>query len=158
MPQNAFCQGLAIFWSAEKRCKDFFPCPPSPFPCNSCKLISRGICTVSQFCGVRLPLLYTAWSNATYPEIGPEVAAPTFHDLLRESLRKAFTLANQLRWTAQQVSLWNVPTVVVLRLAKQQPQRPRTQLNIRVVWVTVQFRLDSNPARYYTDLSWLTGC
>ena len=29
-----FTHELAIFWSAEKWCRHFFPHPPSPFPCN----------------------------------------------------------------------------------------------------------------------------
>ena len=47
---------------------------------------------------------FTAWTNA-YSEIGPEVAAATFHDFFLEKLQRAFTLANQLRWTAQYVWL-----------------------------------------------------
>ena len=64
---------------------------------------NSGIITASQFY-VQLPLLYTEWTKA-YSEIGPEVAAATFHDFLRERSRRAFTLANQLCWTAQCVWL-----------------------------------------------------
>ena len=38
-----FLHTLAIFWSAEKRRKDTFFHPPSPFRCNSCKRNSKGL-------------------------------------------------------------------------------------------------------------------
>jgi len=50
---------LAIFWSAEKRCKDTFLHPPSPFPCNLCNCNSDGICTAWLF-WVQLLFLHTA--------------------------------------------------------------------------------------------------
>ena len=73
--------------------KSVFP----PFPCNSCKCYSSGVCTALQF---QLPLLYVLWRNA-YSELSPEVAAGPFRDFLRERLWRVFTHANQLHRTAQ---------------------------------------------------------
>ena len=70
-----FFHELAIFWLAEKRCKDtFFPFSIT-FPCNFRKRNNNGIFTASQFY-VQFPLLYTVWSNAS-SEIGPEVTLQT---------------------------------------------------------------------------------
>ena len=79
--------------------KTLFFFSPLPFPCKFCKCNSSGIFTALQFL-VLLPLIYTVWPNA-YSEVSLEVAAATFRDFLRKRLWRAFTLANQLGWTAQ---------------------------------------------------------
>ena len=79
--------------------KTLFFFSPLPFPCKFCKCNSSGIFTALQFL-VLLPLIYTVWPNA-YSEVSLEVAAATFRDFLCKRLWRAFTLANQLGWTAQ---------------------------------------------------------
>ena len=56
-PKTHFFHELAIFWSARKRCRHFFP-PSIPFPGNFCNCNNGSICTASQFY-VQLPLLHT---------------------------------------------------------------------------------------------------
>ena len=90
-----------LFGQPKSDVKTLFFHLPSPFPCNICNCNSGSICTASLF-WVKLLLLYRAWTNA-YSEIGPEVTAATFRDVLRKRLRRAFTRANQLYWTAQYI-------------------------------------------------------
>ena len=78
--------------------KDTWFHPPSPFPRNSCKRNSNGLCTVLQYSNFNFRCKFVIHSLLRNR---PGSGAATSRDFLRERLQRAFTLANQLRWIAQ---------------------------------------------------------
>ena len=95
MPQNAFFYELAIFWSAKKRCKDTFFSTLHPL-----STVIFATATVLAFVRLRNSRFnfhcYTQRETTPIQKSARKCAA-TSRDFLRERLKSAFTLANQLR-------------------------------------------------------------
>ena len=99
-----------IFCSAGKQCNDTPPPPPppprhlpsSPFPCESCKRSSSGICTASQF-QVQLPLLYTACGVSLMVALGVSLMVALTYSLLRK--RPLSGSCNLLQLLAQKIAM-----------------------------------------------------
>ena len=75
--------------------------PPSPFPCESCKRSSSGICTASQF-QVQLPLLYTAGGVLLRVALGVSLMVALTYSLLRK--RPLSGSCNLLQLLAQKIA------------------------------------------------------
>ena len=96
MPQNdMFFHELAIFWSAKKQCKDTL---------HPLSLVIFATATVVAFILLRNSRFnFHCYTQQHLLRNLPRSDAATTRNFLRERLQRAFTRANQLHWTAQQL-------------------------------------------------------
>ena len=98
-PKMHFFHELTIFWLAKKRCKDTFFPPSIPFPWYFLQLQQWWHLYCFAVLGSTSIVIHSMKQHLLRNWPGSDAA--TSHDFLRERLRRAFTHANQLHWTAQ---------------------------------------------------------